>query len=196
MLARRPALRAVSVLVAAVSLTSGGFLVVEPLYARHVLHRPPSQFMLFEAAAGIGGVLADLAIPRPRQRIDRRGALAVSAACYGLAAALFIGTRWVAAAYTGAFVWGVAGATFGLSLTTLQRLAPARAHGRVMGVIGTLDSAVTTAGLPVAGAALAVLGIRAGALSLAAATVAAGLACLAIAGARQRAEPATAVQER
>ena len=64
-----------------------------------------------------------------------------------------------------------------------------------MGVIGTLESAVSTAGLPLAGLALAVLGVRAGALSLAAATVATGLACLAI-GARQRAGPATAAQER
>jgi hypothetical protein len=29
---------------AAVTFTSASFLVVEPLYARHVLHRPPSQF--------------------------------------------------------------------------------------------------------------------------------------------------------
>ncbi len=58
---------------AAVTLTSSSFLVVEPLYARHVLHRPPSQFALFEAAAGTGAILSGLAVSRirARARLDR-----------------------------------------------------------------------------------------------------------------------------
>ena len=63
---RDRAVRLVIVVSAAVTFTSASFLVVEPLYARHVLHRPPSQFALFEAAAGTGAIVAGLAISRIR----------------------------------------------------------------------------------------------------------------------------------
>ncbi len=94
-------------------LTSGAFSVVEPLYARHVLGRPPSQFALFEAAIGIGAIMTGLALPRARGRLPGTGterkALAAGAIGYGLAAALFTGTTWVPAAYLGAFAWGASG---------------------------------------------------------------------------------------
>lgn len=182
LMARHGGLRLVTAMTAAVSLTSGAFLVVEPLYARHLLHRPPSQFALFEAAAGTGAVVAGLAVPRFRDRLTGRSALAGSAVGYGLAAAVFIGTRSVPVAYLGAFTWGVSGAVFmALSVTTLQKLAPMHTHGRIMGVITTVESALSTIGLPVAGVTLAVLGIRPGALSLAAVAVTTGMICLLIA---------------
>jgi MFS family permease len=56
--AQERALGLILLIGAAVSFTSGAFLVVEPLYAHHVLDRPPSQFALFEAAAGIGALFA------------------------------------------------------------------------------------------------------------------------------------------
>ena len=167
-------LRLVMRVSAGVAFTSGAFLVVEPLYARHVLHRPASQFALFEAAAGAGDILASLVLPRLRDHLGGR-ALAASAVGYGLAACVFAGTTWVPVAYAGAFAWGIAGAVFGtLAVTTLQRLTPVRAHGRVMGVAATVQSAGDTIGLPLAGATLAALGVRAGAVALAAVAVAAG----------------------
>jgi MFS family permease len=168
-------LRLVARVSAGVALTSGAFLVVEPLYARHVLHRPASQFALFEAAAGAGGILASLALPRLRDRLGGR-ALAASAVGYGLAACVFTGTAWIPVAYAGAFAWGIAGAVFGtVAVTSLQREAPVHAHGRVMGVAATVQSAADTVGLPLAGATLAALGVRAGAVALAAVAVAAGV---------------------
>ena len=173
-------LRRVLLLSAAVTFTSAAYLVVEPLYARHVLHRPPSQFALFEAAAGAGSILAGLAISRFRARLAGPRLLAAGAAGYGLAAALFTGTTLVPVAYAGAFAWGVAGALFGaVAVTTLHRLAPAHAHGRVMGVSATLQSWVETVGLPLGGVTLAGLGIRAGALALAAVAIAGGVIGLA-----------------
>jgi MFS family permease len=50
--------------------------------------------------------------------------------------------------------------------------------GRVMGVISTAESATETVSMPLAGAILAVAGIRPGALALAAVAVAAGATCL------------------
>jgi predicted MFS family arabinose efflux permease len=186
LVARRRAVRIVVATSAAVTFTSASFLVVEPLYARHVLHRPPSQFALFEAAAGIGAILAGLVIARIRARLTGGPVLMASAVGYGLAACLFTGTTSVPVAYTGAFVWGVAGLVFGaVALTTLQQAAPVDAHGRVMGVNATIQSWVEVIGLPLGGVTLAAFGIRAGALALAGISIAAGLTGLGVARAHQ-----------
>jgi MFS family permease len=181
--AHDPRLRLVALARMAVMFTSGAFLVVEPLYARHVLGRPPSQFALFEAAIGTGAILTGLALPRARRRWPRTGAgagaLAAGAIGYGLAAALFTGTTWIPAAYLGAFAWGVSGTVFyTVATTALQQLAPADKLGRVMGVISTAESATETVGMPLAGVLIAVAGIRPGALALAAVAVVAGAVCL------------------
>jgi MFS family permease len=180
---RDPGLRRVALARMGVIFTSGAFLVIEPLYARHVLGRPPSQFALFEAVIGAGAIVTGLALPVIRRRLPRvRSAgtvLAAGAISYGLAAALFTGTRWIPVAYLGAFVWGVGGTVFyTAAATTLQRLAPAKTLGRVAGVISTAESTVENVSMPLAGLLIAGAGIRSGALILAAVAVAAGAACL------------------
>jgi MFS transporter len=185
--ARDPGLRRVAVTRMGVIFTSGAILVIEPLYVRHVLGRPPSQFALFEAAIGIGAIVTGLALPvirrrRPATRPPARPAvrlLAAGAISYGLAAALFTGTPWVPAAYLGAFAWGTGGTVFyTVAATTLQRLAPAGTLGRVAGVISTAESATETAAMPAAGALVAVAGLRPGAFALSAVAAAAGVVCL------------------
>jgi MFS family permease len=179
LVARHRKVQVIVAMSAAVTFTSAAFLVVEPLYARHVLHRPPAQFALFEAAAGIGAILAGLVIPRFKTHLTGSRVLGASGACYGLAACLFTGTTLVPVAYVGAFTWGVTGAVFGtVTLTTIQQAAPVQAHGRIMGVASAIQSWVETIGLPLGGVTLAALGIRAGALALAAVAVLAGLTCL------------------
>jgi MFS family permease len=164
---RRDPLRIVTLTMAAITFTSGAFLVVEPLYARHVLHRPPSQFALFEAAIGIGAILGGLVMARIGDRLGARlggwKILSAGTAGCGLAACVFAGTTSIPVAYAGAFAWGIAGALFyTVALTTLQRVAPVHAHGRVMGVTATIQSGTDTIGQPLAGVTLAALGIRAG----------------------------------
>ena len=181
--ARDPGLRLVALAGMAVMFTSGAFLVVEPLYARHVLGRPASQFALFEAAIGTGAIVTGLALPRVGSRLTGTGAttkaLAGGAIGYGLAAALFTGTTWIPAAYVGAIAWGASGMVFyTVAATALQRLAPAGTLGRVAGVITTAESATETASMPLAGAVVAIAGIRGGALALAGVAVAAGIMCL------------------
>ena len=174
-----PRLRLVILAAAAVSFTSGAFLVVEPLYARHVLHRPPSQFALFEAAAGVGAILAGFFMPRFECVLKRRFSLGLAAVAYGLTACLFVGTVHLAAAYTGAFLWGVAGMIFGvLAWTTVQRLAAEETHGRVFALDSAVESIAETAGLAVAGVALAGLGVQLGAVVLATVAVGGGVVCL------------------
>jgi MFS family permease len=178
--ARHRGVQLVIVMSAAVTFTSAAFLVVEPLYARHVLHRPPSQFALFEAASGIGAILASLVVPRFKDHLTGRRVLGAAGVTYGLAACLFTGTILVPVAYAGAFIWGVTGAVFGtVSITVLQQAAPVRAHGRIMGVTTAIDSWVETIGLPLGGVTLAALGIRGGAAALAGVSVLVGLAACA-----------------
>ena len=175
--ARQKSLRLMLLIGAAVSLASGGFLVVEPLYARHVLHRPASQFALFEAAVGVGAILTGLVIPRLRRILERPWTLGLSTSAYGLAAGLFVGTTWVGVAYTGAFLWGVSGMVFGVvGLTAMQRVTATEVHGRVLSLSSSVESLAETFGLAVAGPAIAILGVRAGALALAAVPIVAGLA--------------------
>ena len=174
---RQKPLRLMLLIGTAVSFTSGAFLVVEPLYARHVLHRPPSQFALFEAAAGIGALLTGFALPRLGSILDRPWTLGLATSAYGLAACLFVGTTWVAVAYTGAFMWGVSGMIFWVvKLTATQRLAASEAHGRVISLNSAAGSVADTLGLAVAGIAITALGVRLGAFALAAVPIVAGLA--------------------
>jgi predicted MFS family arabinose efflux permease len=186
-----PAILTVVVLGAAVSFTSGAFLVVEPLYARHVLHRPPSQFALFEATIGVGAVLASLVVARHPGRARARWRLGAAAICYGLAASLFVGTTAVAVAYIGAFAWGVVAMIFSvLALTELQVLAAADVHGRVISLNSASSSIADTAGLLCVGLTITWLGIRPGALCLAAVAVIAGMAAMSIMSTRHpRQEP-------
>ncbi len=181
--ARKPGLRAIALARMGVIFTSGAFLVIEPLYTRHVLHQPSSQFALFEAATGIGAVVTGLLLPVIRRRVPGTRSpmwlLTAGAASCGLAAALFTGTPWVPVAYLGALIWGACGTVFyAVAATTLQRLAPAGKLGRVAGVISTAESTTESISMPVAGALVAVAGLRPGALVLAAVAVAAGATCL------------------
>lgn len=186
--ARVPALRAVALARMGVTFTSGAFLVIEPLYAQHVLGRPSSQFALFQATTGIGAIATGLALPVVRRRAPGSRSpgsrspvrlLAASAISCGLAPALLTGTPWASAAYLGAFVWGACGTVFyAAATTTLQRLAPAGRLGRVAGVISMAESTTESISMPVAGAVVAVAGLQPGALVLAAVAVAAGASCL------------------
>jgi predicted MFS family arabinose efflux permease len=191
-IARDPGLRRVALTRMGVSFTSGAFLVVEPLYARHVLHRPPAQFALFEAAIGIGAIAAGLALPVIRRRLPGGPATATTltagAVGYGLTAALFTGTPWIPVAYFGAGLWGAAGTVFVVvAATTLQRLAPTGRLGQVAGMISAAESAAENISMPVAGALVAAAGPRAGAPALAAVAVTTGAACLAAGHGRGRA---------
>lgn len=155
----------------AVTLTSGAFLVVEPLYAQRVLGRPASQFALFEAAAGVGSIVAGMLVGSKRIRLPAT-ALAPAVAAYGLTAGLFAGTTSIPLAYLGAGLWGASGyVVFVLTRTLIQQVTPQAAHARVLALAGTAHTAADIFGLAAAGPVLASAGIRIGALALAAVPV-------------------------
>lgn len=131
----------------------------------------------------VGAIAIGLVLPVVRRRVpgSRSPArlLASGAISCGLAAALLTGTPWLPVAYLGAFVWGACGTVFyAAATTTLQRLAPAGKLGRVAGVISMAESTTESISMPVAGALVAIAGLRPGALVRAAAAVAAGATCL------------------
>jgi len=180
---RVPALRAIALARMGVIFTAGAYLVIEPLYAQHVLGRASSQFALFQAATGIGAIATGLMIPLVRRRMPKTQSpaklLAASAISCGLAAALLTGTPWIPVAYLGALLWGVCGTVFyAAATTTLQRLAPPGRLGRVAGVISAAESTTESISMPIAGALVAVAGLQPSALILAAVAVAAGATCL------------------
>ncbi len=126
-------------------------------------------------------------MPRFERLLERRPSLGLAVVAYGLAACLFVGTVHVAVASIGAFLWGVAGMVFGvLAWTAAQRLAAEETHGRVFALDAAVQSVAETAGLAVAGAALAGLGVRFGAIVLAAVAIGGGVAWLAGESGRSR----------
>lgn len=174
--AHHSTLQALVVVGAAVSFTSGAYLVVEPLYAQGVLGRPASQFALFEAAAGLGAVSGSILAMRLGGRLPRAGAVGIAALAYGAAAALFVGTRWLPVAYAGAFLWGISGAVVGVaSISVLQRLAPDYARGRVLALASGVWTFCETIGPLLAGGIVAGLAVQRGALLLAGISVAGGV---------------------
>jgi MFS family permease len=172
----QPVVRYVMVLSSAVFLTWGAFVVVEPLYARDVLHRPPSQFALFQVAFGVGLVLTSLTLPRLGERVAGTRSLAVAVLLSGLTAGLYVGTHSVLAAYVGVFLWGVDVAFFAApSRTLLQRGSPVWAHGRVLALYRQAHSVADTAALPLTGLLVAKVGVQSAGLGVAALVGAAGV---------------------
>ncbi|HZQ28954.1 MAG TPA: MFS transporter [Acidimicrobiales bacterium] len=166
--ARQPLLRYVLTLSTAVFLTWAAFLVVEPLYVRDVLHRPPSQFALFQVAFGVGLVLTGLLLPRLGERAVGPRSLAAAVLLSGLTAGLYIGTHSVVFAYAGIFLWGVDVAFFGApSRTLLQRGAPLYAHGRVLALYRTMHSVADVVALPLTGLFVGAVGVQKAGLTVA-----------------------------
>ena len=175
-----PLLRYVMTLSTAVFMTWGAFVVVEPLYARDILHRPASQFALFQVAFGIGLVGTGLILPRLGERVAGARSLAIAVVLSGLAAGLYVGTSSVIVAYLGVFLWGVDVAFYAApSRTLLQRAAPVHAHGRVMALYRTGHSLSDLVALPLTGVAVAAIGVQATGLTVAAIACLAGLVGLA-----------------
>jgi DHA3 family macrolide efflux protein-like MFS transporter len=169
-------LRYVLTLSTAVFLTWGAFVVVEPLYSRDVLHRPASQFALFQVAFGIGLVLTGLLLPRLGRRVVGARPLAVAVLFSGVAAALYVGSHTLWLAYAGVFLWGVDVAFFSApARTLLQQASPIHAHGRVLALYRTGHSLADVVALPVTGLVVGAVGAQAAGLGVAAIAVVAGL---------------------
>jgi MFS transporter, DHA3 family, macrolide efflux protein len=178
---RSPVVRFTLALSAAVFLTWSTFMVIEPLYVRDVLHRSPTVFSLLQTAFGVGLVGTGLLLPRLGDRVASTRALSGSVLLSGLAAATYIGTRSVAVAFVGVFLWGVDVAFYSApSRTLLQRGSPVHAHGRVLALYRSLHSWSDVVALPLAAVVAGALGPRVAGLAVAAVAATAGSLGLAV----------------
>lgn len=158
-----------------VYLTWGTFVVIEPLYARDVLGASATTFALFQAVFGAALVLTGLLLPRLGDRVASPGFIGMSVMLSGVAAALYVGTHWVAAAYLGVALWGVDVAFFAAPVRTLlQKHTEPDLHGRVLALYRTAHGVGDVVGVPVAGLAAAAVGVQGSALVIAALAVVAG----------------------
>jgi predicted MFS family arabinose efflux permease len=157
----RPVVRFTLAISAAVFLCWSTFLVIEPIYVREILHRSASLLGLFQTAFGVGMVGTGLLISRVGDRVATPRALAVSVLLSGFAAVAYVGTRSVAIAFVGVFLWGVDVAFFSApSRTLLQRATPVSTHGRVLSLFNTVESWVAMLAIPVAGVVASAVGVR------------------------------------
>ena len=128
-----PVLRRVIACTIAVYSLYGLALLAEPLYVRDVLHRSESVFAALQTAFGFCLVGGGLIAARLGDRVATPRFVALGVAGSGLAAILYLGTPWVAMAFTGVALWGAAtSAISGPSRTVLQRNSPEHTHGRVL----------------------------------------------------------------
>jgi predicted MFS family arabinose efflux permease len=125
------------------------------------LHESDTVFALLQTAYGVGLVLMGLALARIGDRIARPRYVAIAVIVSGLTAALYLGTRSLAVASVGVFLWGVDVAFFYVpAKTLLQRYAPVAFHGRILSLNQSLEPLAGIVMTPIGALALGVVGVR------------------------------------
>ena len=144
----------------AVHLLYGMALLCEPLYVRDVLGRSEEVFAALQSAFGIFLVAGGILAARLGDRLASFGWVALGVGASGVTAIVYLGTPWVAVAFLGVALWGVATAVIsGPSRTLLQRASPERTHGRVLAADLVAGSTAELAGVGVAGALVSLFGV-------------------------------------
>jgi predicted MFS family arabinose efflux permease len=153
--------------------------ILEPLYVRDVLEASDTTFALIQTVFGIGMVGTGVLVARLGDRIATPRTVALAVIASGAASAAYFGTKSVALAYLGVFLWGIDVAFFLAPVKTLlQRSTPAEAHGRVLSINTSLEPAAAVVLAPLAGFALGYLSVQTLALTLAVCVTIAGLLAL------------------
>jgi MFS transporter, DHA3 family, macrolide efflux protein len=160
LVARTGVLRRIVIGTFAVHLLYGAALLAEPLYVRDVLERSPSLFAALQTAFGICLVVGGLLAARLGDRLASFGWVALGVGASGLAAIVYLGTPFVAVAFVGVGLWGVATAVIaGPSRTLLQRSSPESTHGRVLAADMVAGSAAELIGVAAAGILVGAFGV-------------------------------------
>lgn len=160
LIARVGILRRVVSCTFAVHILYGAALLAEPLYVRDVLHRSEGTFAALQTAFGICLVVGGLLAARLGERLASFGWVALGVFGSGLTSIVYLGTPWVAVAFLGVGLWGVATAVIsGPSRTVLQRSSHPRVHGRVMSADFVAGSTAELAGVAITGVCVSVFGV-------------------------------------
>jgi MFS family permease len=135
-----------------VHLLYGAALLSEPLYVRDTLHRSPDVFAALQTAFGICMVTGGLIATKLGDRMASLRWVSIGVLGSGVTAIVYLGTPWLAVAFVGVGLWGIATAVIsGPSRTVIQRASPQRAHGRVLSADLMAGSTGELVGLGVAG---------------------------------------------
>jgi len=160
------------------------FLVLEPLYVSEVLGSGPSVLGLFQTAFGIGAIAGAAVASRIESKVGPRLLAATIAVC-GVGAITYTATRSLAVAAMGVTVWGLGiGMWAPVSRTMIQRGVPMANHGKVNGVMSTLQSALEVLPVIAAGQLAVLIGVQVTLIAAGASTV-----VLALWGARRASSP-------
>ncbi|MEZ5144613.1 MAG: MFS transporter [Acidimicrobiales bacterium] len=150
------------------------FIVLEPLYVADVLGAGPEVLGLLQTAFGLGAIAGAAVAARLEARVGPRLLAATMVLCGGGMIGYTV-SDVVGVAAAGVTVWGVGiGLWAPVSRTMIQRGVPMANHGRVNGVMSTLQSALEVLPVLAAGQLAVLVGIQA-------TLIAAGLSTLALA---------------
>ena len=139
----------------------GAALLSEPLYVRDVLERSPTVFAALQTVFGIFMVSGGLIAANLGDRLATFRFVVAGVFGSGLMAIVYLATPWVAVAFIGVALWGVATSMIsGPSRTLLQRGSPVTAHGRVLSADLMSGSTGELVGLGLAGLAVTVVGVQ------------------------------------
>jgi MFS family permease len=183
---------AVFMVTAAVYLAFGAVTILEPLYVRDILAGPLTLYGWLLATWATAGILAATALGRWPRLAGGRWPVPAATALTAAGIAVYLSTPRLAAAFTGAAVFGAGAAWFRVSArAVLVTATPPGQHGRMLSLWESVQCAAFTAPAAVTGSLVAVLGLRA-VLACCCALAAALATVTALAGAMQPRPPPAA----
>jgi len=151
------------------------FIVLEPLYVDQVLDKGPAVLGLLQTAFGVGAIVGAALAARAERRVTPL-LVALTIVICGTGMIIYTATTSVVVAAAGVAWWGVGlGLWAPFERTMIHRGVPVSHHGRVNGVMSSLQSGLEV--LPVLAA-----GQLAGLIGIQATLVGAGVGCLFLAG--------------
>jgi ENTS family enterobactin (siderophore) exporter len=137
------------------------FIVLEPLYVSNVLGAGPEILGLLQTAFGIGAVLGAAIATRLERHVGPL-ALAGTIGICGTGMILYTITTSVGVAAAGVGLWGVGiGLWAPFARTMIHRGVPTAHHGRVNGVMSSLQSGLEVLPVLAAGQLAVLVGIQA-----------------------------------
>jgi len=164
------------------------FIVLEPLFVDEVLGAGPVVLGLLQTAFGIGAVAGAAIAARAERRVGPTLLAGTIGVC-GIGMIAYTITQSVGVAAAGVAFWGIGiGMWAPLARTMIHRGVPVAHHGRVNGVMSSLQSGLEVLPVLAAGQLAAIVGIQA-------TLIGAGITSLVLAGWGWLAASATEAQQ-
>jgi MFS family permease len=137
------------------------FIVLEPLFVDQVLQMGPAVLGLLQTAFGVGAIVGAALAARAERRVTPM-LVALTIGICGTGMILYTVTSSVVVAAAGVAWWGVGlGLWAPFARTMIHRGVPVTHHGRVNGVMSSLQSGLEVVPVLAAGQLAGIIGIQA-----------------------------------